>query len=81
MGKKALTVKALQKVPQMYNPLCKRLYTLKEAAGYLGRSEWGMRELIWARKIPVVKETDGRKIFIDIVDLENYVGTNKSLYR
>jgi len=80
MGKKNLTIKALKNVPQMYNPLCKRLYTLKEAAEYLGRSEWGMRELIWARKIPVVKETDGRKIFIDILDFENYVDKNKSLY-
>lgn len=79
MGKD-LTVKTSQKVQRMYNPLCKRLYTLKEAAEYLGRSEWGMRELVWARKIPVVKETDGRKIFIDIVDLENYVDKNKALY-
>jgi hypothetical protein len=80
MGKINLTVKASQKVQRMYNPLCKRLYTLKEAAEYLGRSEWGMRELIWARKIPVVKEKDGRKVFIDIVDMENYVDKNKSLY-
>ncbi|MDY0280871.1 MAG: helix-turn-helix domain-containing protein [Salinivirgaceae bacterium] len=72
--------KASQKVPVAYNPLGKRLYTLKEAAEYLGRSDWGMRELIWARKIPVVKEMHGRKIFIDVLDLENYVNKNKSLY-
>jgi len=64
----------------IHNPLCKRLYTLKEAAVYLGRSEWGMRELIWAQRIPVVKEVDGRKIFIDILDLETYVNRNKSTY-
>jgi len=80
MAKKILSDKTFQKVHLSYNPLCKRLYTLKEAAEYLGRSEWGMRELIWARKIPVVKETDGRKIFIDVLDLENYVDKNKSLY-
>jgi hypothetical protein len=59
-------------------PSGKRLYPLKEAAQYLGRSEWGMRELIWARKIPVVRE--GRKIYLDIHDLEEYVVRNKSLY-
>jgi len=80
MAKETLTNKATQKAQRIDNPLRKRLYTLKEAAEYLGRSEWGMRELIWARKIPVVKETGGRKIFIDINDLENYIDKNKSLY-
>ena len=56
----------------------KRLYTLKEASTYLGRSVWGVRELIWAGKIPVVR--DGRKIFIDILDLEKFVESNKSTY-
>lgn len=45
---------------------------------YLGRTDWGMRELIWARKIPVVRE--GRKIYLDICDLEEYVKNNKNLY-
>jgi len=58
----------------------KRLYTLKEAAAYLGRSVWGMRELIWSRQIPVVKPAGGRKIFVDIVDLESYVERNKGYY-
>ncbi len=58
--------------------LSKRLYTLKEAAEYLGRSEWGMRELIWAGKIPVVRE--GRKIFVDVDDLVAYVERNKEVY-
>lgn len=56
----------------------KRLYNLKEASVYLGRSVWGVRELIWAGKIPVVK--DGRKMFIDIIDLEKYVENNKMTY-
>jgi excisionase family DNA binding protein len=56
----------------------KRLYTLKEASAYLGRSVWGVRELIWAGKIPVVR--DGRKIFIDILDLEKFVESNKSTF-
>ena len=62
------------------NPLSKRLYTLKEAAEYLGRSEWSMRELIWAGRIPVVRVDGGRKIFVDILDLMEFVEKNKSVY-
>lgn len=56
----------------------KRLYTLKEAAQYLGRSEWGMRELIWSGKVPVVRPEGERKIFLDIIDLEEFILRNKS---
>ncbi len=62
------------------NPLRQRLYPLKEAAGYLGRSEWSMRELIWAGKIPVVRTEGGRKIFVDIEDLDDFIRQNKSPY-
>ena len=61
-------------------PVVKRLYTLKEAAGYLGRSEWGMRELIWSGSIPVVRIGQGRKIFLDIEDLNDFIKQNKSIY-
>ena len=60
--------------------LRKRLYTLKQAAAYLGRSEWSMRELIWAGKIPVVRQDGGRKIFLDIQDLDDFINYNKSTY-
>jgi hypothetical protein len=59
----------------------KRLFTLKEGAAYLGRSEWGMRELIWAGVIPVVKPQAARKIFLDVQDLDRFVEANKSVYR
>jgi excisionase family DNA binding protein len=62
----------------MYNPLPKRLYTLPEAAKYLGRTLWSMRELIWAGKIPIVR--DGKRIFIDFNDLESYIAKNKMTY-
>jgi excisionase family DNA binding protein len=58
----------------------KRLYTIKEVAVYLGRSEWGVRDLIWKGVLPVVKEKGGRKLYIDILDLENYINRNKSLF-
>ncbi len=64
----------------IHSPVSKRLYTLKEAAQYLGRSEWSMRELIWAGKIPVVRNEGGRKIFLDIEDLNAFINRNKSTY-
>jgi excisionase family DNA binding protein len=62
-------------------PLPKRLYTLKEGAEYLGRSDWGMRELIWAGEIPVVRTEGGRKIFLDIEDLNDFINRHKSTYK
>lgn len=58
----------------------KRLYNLKEAAQYMGRTVWGMRELIWAGKLPVVKAPEGRKIFIDVTDMDGYIEKNKARY-
>ena len=63
---------------QATNPLAKRLFTLKEAACYLGRSHWGIRDLIWGKKIPAVRE--GRKIYLDIDDLNDYIRHHKALY-
>jgi hypothetical protein len=40
-----------------------------------------MRELIWAGTIPVVKPRSGRKIFLDLQDLDRFVEANKSVYR
>lgn len=60
--------------------LKKRLFTLKEAAEYLGRSEWGMRHLAWSGEIPVVRIEGGRKIFLDIEDLDDFINRNKSTY-
>lgn len=59
-------------------PLPKRLYTLPESAKYLGRTLWSMRELIWSGKIPIVR--DGKRIFVDIRDLEAYVLKHKTTY-
>jgi hypothetical protein len=80
MAKKIPTNQGDKTDQRIKNPLVKRLYTVKEAAVYLGRGEWGMRELIWARKIPVVIHDGGRKLFVDILDLEKYVEKNKTTY-
>jgi excisionase family DNA binding protein len=71
---------AAEKFRKPSSPMLKRLFTLKEAAQYLGRSEWGMRELIWSGKIPVVRTEGSRKIFLDIQDLDDFVNYNKSTY-
>jgi len=70
----------LQKAQGIHNPMSKRLYTLKEAAEYLGRSEWGMRDLIWKQVIPVVKQPMCRKIYLDVSDLDAFIDKNKALY-
>lgn len=57
----------------------KRLFTLKEAAEYLGRSDWGMRTLICSREIPVVKINGGRKVIVDINDLNAFIERNEAL--
>jgi hypothetical protein len=39
-----------------------------------------MRELIWAGSIPVVRVEGGRKIFLDIEDLNDFINKNKTIY-
>jgi hypothetical protein len=43
----------------------------------LCRSEWGMKELIWEKKILAVREV--RKIYLDINDLNEHINRNKAL--
>jgi hypothetical protein len=81
MGKGEINTSENQevKVTQgIHNPLPKRLYSLPEAAHYLGRTLWSMRELIWKGSIPIVRE--GKRIFIDVKDLESYILKNKTTY-
>jgi len=66
------------KAQRIINPqgeLPKRLYSIKEAAGYLGRSVWAVREMIWARKIPCVR--DGRRRLLAILDGDRWIEKNK----
>jgi excisionase family DNA binding protein len=55
--------------------LPKRLYSIKEAAFYLGRSVCALREMLWAGKLPYIK--DGRRILLDIQDINAWVEKNK----
>lgn len=58
----------------------KRLFNIKDAAQYMGRTPWGIRELVWAGHLPVVKPASGRKIFIDVVDMDKFIEENKARY-
>lgn len=60
------------------NPPNPRLLPLKGAAKWLGLSIWALRERIWAGQIPVIRFPGGRKMFIDVKDLETFIEQNKS---
>ncbi len=54
----------------------KRLYDIKEAAVYLGRTVWALREMYYNGKIPCVR--DGRRMLFDIFDLDKWIDQNKT---
>jgi hypothetical protein len=63
------------KAQRITKPVGPRLLPLKEAAERLGLTVWSMRERIWAG---FVRFPGGRKIFIDIKDLDKFVERNKT---
>jgi hypothetical protein len=78
MNKETRTDKGIQKDTRIGSPTVKRLFTLKEGAGYLGRPVSGVRTLIWKGKLPYVQE--GRKQYIDIRDLDLYIERTKTTF-
>ena len=62
-------------------PMSPRLLPLKDAANWLGLTVWGMRERIWAGDIPVVRFPGGRKMFIDVRDIEGFIERNKTIIK
>jgi hypothetical protein len=60
-------------------PLSPRLLTLLKGAEYLGLTTWAMRERIWAGQIPVVRFPGGRKMYVDRLDLDNFVTSHKEV--
>ena len=53
----------------------KRLYTLGEAAIYLGRSTWSVRRLIWNGDLPQVRA--GGRVHVDVQDMDELIDRNK----
>jgi excisionase family DNA binding protein len=68
-------VKRTQRIINPVGVLKKRLYSIPEAATYLGRSIWSVRELIWNGNLPCVKV--GRRVHLDIIDLDQWIDKNK----
>ena len=64
-----------QRMYSPQSPLKKRLYSIPEAATYLGRSVWSVRELIWNGSLPSVRM--GRRVHLDIIDLDRWIERNK----
>jgi excisionase family DNA binding protein len=60
------------------NNVQKRLYSIKDASVYLGRSVWAVREMLWAGKIPFVR--DGKRILLDIRDMDEWIERNKTRF-
>ena len=53
----------------------KRLNTIKELTTEFGGTEWFWRSQIWDGQLPYVQV--GRKMFIDRLDLEIFIQSNK----
>jgi excisionase family DNA binding protein len=48
------------------------------AAEYLGRPVYSVRVLIWAGHLPVIRS--GRKIYLDVLDLDGWIEKSKESY-
>lgn len=70
-----------KKAQRMRNPMSPRLLPLKDAAQWLGLTVWAMRERVWAGDIPVIRFDGGRKMYIDTLDLEQFIQSHKETIR
>lgn len=67
------------KAQRIDNPVRqKRLYSIQDASVYLGRSVWAVREMLWAGKMPYIK--DGRRVLLDIADIDAWIEKNKTIF-
>jgi excisionase family DNA binding protein len=60
------------------NRVSKRLYNIHEAADYLGRSPWAVREMIYAGKLPHVR--DGKRVLLDIHDMDKWIEKSRTCF-
>ncbi len=67
-----------QRISNPPDKLKKRLYSVQEASIYLGRTTWALREMIWAGKLPYIR--DGRRILLDIIDMDEWINDNRKKY-
>lgn len=62
------------------NPVRPQLLALKDAARYLGLTDWALRERVWAGHIPFVRFPHGKKMFFHVPDLEAFIEENKARF-
>jgi excisionase family DNA binding protein len=62
------------------SPVRPQLLSLKDAAQYLGLSDWALRERVWQGHIPFVRFPGGKKMFFHAPDLEQFIEDNKARY-
>ena len=55
----------------MSEGVSKRLYSVKEAGRYLGRSPWTIRRLISSGYLSQVRQ--GRRVLVDVVDMDQFI--------
>jgi len=67
-----------QGIPYPPQKVNKRLYSIPEAGQYLGRTVWAVREMIYAGKIPYIR--DGRRMLLDIGDMDSWIENNRCRY-
>ena len=53
----------------------KRLYSINDLVKQIGATKWFWRTQIWAGKLPNIQV--GRTIFVDQVDIENFIQKHK----
>jgi excisionase family DNA binding protein len=62
------------------NPIVPQLLSLKDAARYLGLTDWALRERVWQGHIPFVRFPGGKKQYFHVKDLEQFIEDNKARY-
>ena len=55
--------------------LDKRVYSIKEAGVYLGRSEWVIAHMIRTGRLPFIP--DGKRKLLDVQDLDKWIEGDK----
>lgn len=72
----AARVEVILKAKRETRPVMKQLYTVREAAEYLGRSDKSIRNLVTRRLLPVIKY--GRCVRFAQRDLDEFIERGRS---
>jgi len=67
----------MKQEPVAHGDSLRRLLSVKDAGVVLGLGEWRVRTLVYRMELPFVRI--GRRIMIDIMDLELFIAKNKTV--